>query len=56
MDQPLRAVAQMKQSLAQGLAQRCSINVDSFVHSFILYLQGVKDTFIISTLGVIPVW
>lgn len=35
MDQPLRAVAQMKQSLAQGLAQRCSINVGSFVHSFI---------------------
>lgn len=36
MSQPLRAVVQMKRRLAQGLAQRCSINVTSFVHSFIL--------------------
>lgn len=31
MDQPLRATIRMK----QGLAQRCSINVGSFVLSFV---------------------
>lgn len=40
MNQPLSAVVQMKRRLAQGLAQRCSINVSSSVHSFILFKES----------------